>query len=108
MFAKDSSTISVDDQKYLDVVAGKLNGTPGANYTLVLEGYASAEGDATHNLVLANARAHAVANYLATNGKVDPARLHPVAYGPTGEPNDATNRRVDEIVVRLIGVHSSK
>jgi outer membrane protein OmpA-like peptidoglycan-associated protein len=101
-FDKGSFVVSADAQTALTSLAGEFKQLP-AGYMLVVEGYASAEGDSTANLVLANNRAHAVANFLGTQG-VDAASLHPVAFGAVGEPNDPTNRRVDTIVVRLVKV----
>jgi outer membrane protein OmpA-like peptidoglycan-associated protein len=101
-FDKGSFVVSAEAQTALTSLATDFKELP-AGFMLVVEGYASAEGDSTANLVLANNRAHAVANFLGTQG-VDAASLHPVAFGATGEPNDASNRRVDTIVVRLVKV----
>jgi len=104
-FDKSSFVVSADAQTALTSLAEEYNTLPATKgFMLVIEGYASAEGDSTANLVLANNRARAVADFLATTGKVDRAQLHPVAFGATGEPNDASNRRVDTIVVRLVKV----
>ena len=101
-FDKGSFVVSSDAQTALTSLASGFKELP-AGFMLVVEGYASAEGDSTANLVLANNRAHAVSNFLASAG-VDAAALHPVAFGAVGDPNDASNRRVDTIVVRLVKV----
>lgn len=99
LFTKDSFALSADATALLDKLAAGLTANP--TYNVVLEGYASAEGDTVHNLVLSNNRALAARDYLVSKG-IDTARVHPVAFGETGEANDAANRRVDLIAVRLV------
>jgi outer membrane protein OmpA-like peptidoglycan-associated protein len=101
-FDKDSSVVSSDAQVALKSSAAQFNQLP-PGFKLVVEGYASAEGDATHNLTLAQNRADAVVAVLAANGVARPL-LTPLAFGATGALNDASNRRVDTIVVRIVPV----
>jgi len=107
-FDKDSFVVSADAQAMLTDFASQYNAAPGAkNYMLMVEGYASSECSAcevTHNLVLSNSRANAVADVLVNSGKVDRTMIHPVAFGGVGAPNDASNRRVDTIVIRLVKI----
>jgi outer membrane protein OmpA-like peptidoglycan-associated protein len=61
-----------------------------------IDGFASAEGDATHNTDLSRRRAEHVAGILRGSGMRQPLRVTP--HGPIGTPNDAANRKVDVVV----------
>jgi len=63
---------------------------------LHIDGFASAEGDAIHNLDLSNLRAVAVRDFLARLGVPQPMGV--LGHGPVGAPNDPSNRKVDIIV----------
>jgi outer membrane protein OmpA-like peptidoglycan-associated protein len=106
VFDKDSSTVSDAAKTMLTELANKFNGDVGKDYVMTIEGYASSDGDKAHNLALSTARANAVANFLVSNS-VDASRLTAVGKGAVGEPNDATNRRVDIVVIRVVKIPSN-
>jgi len=64
-----------------------------------IAGHTDASGSKDHNLVLSQARAEAVLNYLVANG-VDRSRLEARGYGSENlalpnAPRDPANRRVE-------------
>ena len=99
LFQKDSSTLDATAKSVLDAVVYEMSSHPG--YSVVVEGSASAEGDATHNLSLSHSRATSVVNYL-TSGGVSSDRLNTVSRGAVGNPNDGSNRSVDFLVITLV------
>jgi outer membrane protein OmpA-like peptidoglycan-associated protein len=58
---------------------------------LIIDGFASAEGDRTHNQHLSDARVAAVRTALSGI----PQSISSTSHGPVGAPDDAANRRVD-------------
>ena len=99
-FAKDSAAVDSNNQALLDAVAAKLAANPG--YSVVVQGMASSEGDAGHNLDLSYLRANAVVDYLANHGNVARTRMSAAALGAVGAPNDASNRSVGFVVFTLV------
>ena len=72
-----------------------------APYRFRIEGHTDTVGTAAYNKQLSDQRAAAVADYLATNFKVDRSRLQPVGVGEEGllvptpdQTNEPKNRRV--------------
>lgn len=99
MFTKDSAALSHEAKVFLHGLAGEINDHP--TFTVIVEGFASAEGDSLHNLALAQLRAESVVENLVNNG-VDRARLSAVSHGAVGDPNDAHNRRADVVGIRFM------
>lgn len=60
---------------------------------IVVSGFASSEGDLTHNEQLSEDRANAVADVLRGAGVPQPLVI--TMRGPVGSPNDAANRKVE-------------
>jgi OOP family OmpA-OmpF porin len=98
-FDFNSSVLRTDSYSVLDQVASQIKANP--NNTYLLNGYASIEGTAEHNLILSRDRANAVKTYLVNAG-VNAANLktkgygtkHPVADNAT-EAGRILNRRVE-------------
>lgn len=101
-FTQNSSSLNVDAQKALDEIATVLNQFPDS--TITVEGKASMEGGYVHNLVLSHSRATAVVDYLTKAG-VAKERLRAVSVGAIGEPNDATQRSVDFLILSLVKIN---
>jgi len=97
-FEFDSSVLKTSSYPVLDATAADLKSS-GAH--VLLEGYASSEGSAAHNMRLAKDRANSVKTYLVNSG-VDPTRVkvksfgetHPIADNST-EEGRILNRRVE-------------
>ncbi len=92
-FAKDSAKLTDSDTKSLDAYAAAMAATTDA---ITATGYASVDGDATHNSKLATERANAVRKYLADKG-IDAGRITAEGHGMTGqfgEKDLPSNRRV--------------
>jgi len=89
-FDFNSSVLRTDAIQYLDHVVTEIKLAPSTNF--VLNGYASIEGTAAHNMVLSQDRANSVKQYLI-NGGIDGSMLttkgygtkHPVASNKTEE-----------------------
>jgi hypothetical protein len=96
-FDFDSAVLTPATTAVLDQVVSTM--TNNTADVAVVNGKASAEGDAAHNAVLSQARATAVVNYLTSKG-VAASRLSTVAVGAVGVPQDASNRRA-EVVITL-------
>lgn len=98
-FDFNSSILRTDSYAILDQVASQMKANSNATY--FLNGYASIEGTAEHNLILSRDRANAVKTYLVNAG-ISSANLkakgfgtrHPVADNST-EAGRILNRRVE-------------
>jgi len=98
-FDFNSAVLRTDAIQYLDYVAGQMKLAPGKQF--ILNGYASAEGTAAHNMALSADRANAVKQYLV-NGGIDGSVLtakgngtkNPTASNKT-EAGREKNRRVE-------------
>ncbi len=98
-FEFDSSVLRTSSYPALDATSSDLRAS--ADKKLELDGYASSEGTAAHNLRLSKDRANSVKTYLVNSG-VDAKRLkvkafgetHPIADNSTEEGRVA-NRRVE-------------
>ena len=82
-FDLDSSVLTPSDTASLDAYAAAVIAA-GSDFTAIVQGYASVDGDAGHNVTLAEARAKAVAAYLT--GKGVPAQQ--VDLGAKGKVTD--------------------
>jgi OmpA-OmpF porin, OOP family len=98
-FDYNSSVLRTDAIQYLDHVVTEMKMDPSKRF--ILDGYASAEGTAAHNLQLSKDRANAVKQYLINAG-IDMSDLsakgygtkHPIASNKT-ESGREKNRRVE-------------
>jgi OmpA-OmpF porin, OOP family len=98
-FDFNSAVLRTDGIQYLDYVVSQLKLAPAAQFTI--NGYASAEGTAAHNMELSVDRANAVKQYLI-NGGISSSVLtakgygtrHPIASNKTEEGKEK-NRRVE-------------
>ncbi|HVS92441.1 MAG TPA: OmpA family protein [Mucilaginibacter sp.] len=103
-FDFNSSVLRTDAIQDLDHIASQMK--LGTSSTFMLDGYASAEGTAAHNMTLSIDRANAVKQYL-TNAGIDGSRLtakghgtkHPIASNKT-EAGREQNRRVEVHLVQ--------
>lgn len=92
-----------DDAKFvLHDLAKVLQNNP--QLKLRLEGHTSAEGNATFNQKLSEARAQAAVAFLVEHEGVDASRLEAVGYGSsqlrnTDNPSAPENRRTEFVVV---------
>ncbi|MVN21282.1 OmpA family protein [Mucilaginibacter arboris] len=98
-FEFDSSVLRTSAYPTLDKVSADLRSN--ATMTIELDGYASSEGSAAHNMRLSKDRANSVKTYLVNSG-VDAKRLKIKAYGETNpiadnstEQGRVLNRRVE-------------
>ncbi len=97
-FDFDSSVLRTSSYPVLDASSADLRSS---SATVELDGYASSEGTAAHNLRLSKDRANSVKTYLVNSG-VDAKRIkvkgfgetHPIADNST-EEGRITNRRVE-------------
>ncbi len=97
-FDFNSSVLKTDSYATLDQLASQIKSS---NHTYLLNGYASIEGTAEHNLILSRDRANAVKTYLVNAG-IPAGNLktkgfgtkHPVADNST-EEGRILNRRVE-------------
>lgn len=99
-FEHDKATILPVSFALMDEVAKVMKENPQLKKVLV-EGHASSEGDAAHNLKLSDDRAKSVMNYLVEHG-VEKARLSAKGFGTTQpvadnatEQGREKNRRVE-------------
>jgi len=98
-FEFDSSVLRTSSYPVLDATSADLRAS--ADKKLELDGFASSEGTAAHNMRLSKDRANSVKTYLVNSG-VDSKRLkvkgfgetHPIADNST-EEGRVTNRRVE-------------
>ena len=98
-FDFNSSVLRTDGIQYLDHVVGEMKKDQSSKF--VLDGNASSEGTAEHNMVLSKDRAASVKQYL-TNAGIDASRLttkgfganKPIASNDT-EDGREKNRRVE-------------
>lgn len=112
-FDTGASTLSADDKKALDKLAGDAMSTQ--NYMIEIAGYASSTGTKALNQQLSDARATAVAEYLRNAANVPMRRiLAPAGYGAThaAAPNNDSqgrdiNQRVDVKVLVNNGLDQS-
>ncbi len=100
LFPTGSAELSPAAKPKLDEVAGALHSQPQAN-NVVVTGYTDDTGDSKGNLKLSEQRAHAVADYLASQG-IPKERITTKGLGmknPIGNESTADdramNRRVD-------------
>jgi OOP family OmpA-OmpF porin len=98
-FEFDSSVLRTSAYPTLDRVSADLRAN--ATSTIQLDGYASSEGSAAHNMRLSKDRANSVKTYLVNSG-VDAKRIKTVANGETNpvadnstEQGRVLNRRVE-------------
>lgn len=98
-FGLNSKALSRAAVQYLDHIAAEMRKNP--ETTFVVDGYASAEGPAKHNMKLSLNRANAVKRYMVSLG-IDGSRLVVKGYGETNPvaPNSTEsgrerNRRVE-------------
>ncbi|HEX3383660.1 MAG TPA: OmpA family protein [Mucilaginibacter sp.] len=98
-FEFDSSILRTDAYPILDKAAAEMKKDPSA--TFVLNGYASIEGTAAHNMTLSQDRANSVKAYLVNSG-IPAANLTSKGNGtsnPVGDNNTEAgrvlNRRVE-------------
>jgi OOP family OmpA-OmpF porin len=100
-FDFDSSVLRTSSYSVLDAVSADLRGTTGK--TVTLNGYASSEGTAAHNIRLSKDRANSVKTYLVNSG-VEAKRIKVKGLGETNpiadnstEEGRVQNRRVEFI-----------
>ncbi|MCJ8208440.1 OmpA family protein [Mucilaginibacter sp. RS28] len=98
-FDFDSSVLRTSSYPVLDATSADLRSN--TSKTLELDGYASSEGTAAHNLRLSKDRANSVKTYLVNSG-VEARRLKVKAFGETNpiadnstEEGRVQNRRVE-------------
>ena len=98
-FDFNSSVLKTDSYAVLDQLASQIKSNSNVNY--FLNGYASIEGTAEHNLILSRDRANAVKTYLVNTGiNADILKTkgfgtrHPIADNNT-EAGRILNRRVE-------------
>ena len=72
--------------------------TATGQWQVVVNGYASSEGEEEHNIRLSEARAARIAQVLIANG-IDPSRISVKGHGPdNSRPGLEFNRRVEIVV----------
>lgn len=109
LFNEDKATLKPESDAVLELVYEYLRQTPQVTKHRV-EGHTDTGGDNTHNMVLSQARAYAVAKWLVFKG-IDCKRLVAVGFGETqlkvnpekNADDKATNRRVDFVNAELNG-----
>ena len=112
-FAHDKATILEASYGLLNEVVEVVKDNPQIKKILI-EGHASSEGDAAHNLKLSDERAKAVMTYLAEHG-VAKERLSAKGFGSTQpiadnntEAGREKNRRVDFTIVEQAAAGGAK
>ena len=98
-FETNSASLTQRSKSTLDVVGRALNTDQLRDFRFRIEGHADPRGSHQHNLVLSQARAESVRDYLVSNQNVEGARLMPEGRGdrePLNRENIAApeNRRV--------------
>jgi OOP family OmpA-OmpF porin len=108
-FELNKATILPESFSLLDEVAGVIKEHPEIK-KLAIEGHASSDGNAQQNLLLSDARAKSVMEYLVTKGGIDKGRLTAEGFGdkkPIADNNTeegrVKNRRVEFNVVEREG-----
>ncbi len=104
-FELNKATILPESFSLLDEVAGVIKQHPEIK-KIAIEGHASSDGNAQQNLLLSDARAKSVMEYLVTKGGVDKTRLSAEGFGdkrPIADNNTeegrVKNRRVEFNIV---------
>ena len=102
-FASDSAVIPDANKSILDIAATLMKQSP--DIVLMVEGYTDSTGDAVYNKRLSEQRAHAVVDYLVSQG-VTASKLSARGYGPENpvadnvtEQGKFRNRRIEFKVV---------
>lgn len=95
LFSNDSDVISPAARTALTAFAdaARQKNPSDPLIPLKVDGFASRDGDATHNVDLADRRAVAVRSFLAGLGVLQPIGV--LGHGPVGAVGDAANRRAD-------------
>ena len=100
-FETGSARLTAPAMQTLNQLGRALSQPALASYRFRIEGHTDTVGNAASNKQLSDQRATAVADYLATNFKVDRNRLEPVGMGEEGllvatpdQTNEPRNRRV--------------
>ena len=94
LFAHDSAALRTDQDPVLNQLLTLIRDTPGP---VTINGYASPDGDPTHNKDLSQARADTLLTYL-TNHNIPTARLTATGHGATSPcptPDTGSCRRVE-------------
>ena len=102
-FKKGKSELSVEAQFILHDLAKVLAQNP--DLKLRVEGHTSAEGDATVNQKLSEARAQAAVNFLVDHEGIDASRLEAVGFGSSKlkdaeNPMSEVNRRTEFKIIK--------
>ena len=102
-FKQGKSELSVEAQFILHDLAKVLAQNP--DLKLRVEGHTSAEGDATVNQKLSEARAQAAVNFLIDHEGIDASRLEAVGFGSsklkdTENPMSEVNRRTEFKIIK--------
>lgn len=102
-FEQGKSELSVESQFILHDLAKVLAQNP--DLKLRVEGHTSAEGDATVNQKLSEARAQAAVNFLVDHEGIDASRLEAVGFGSsklkdTENPMSEVNRRTEFKIIK--------
>lgn len=102
-FKQGKSDLSVEAQFILHDLAKVLVQNP--DLKLRVEGHTSAEGDATVNQKLSEARAQAAINFLVDHEGIDASRLEAVGFGSsklkdTKNPMSEVNRRTEFKIIK--------
>jgi outer membrane protein OmpA-like peptidoglycan-associated protein len=79
-FEYNKAVIKPESFGLMDEIAGVIKKNPHIK-KIGIEGHASSEGDAKHNLKLSDERAHSVATYLIEKGGVNKDVLDPKGFG---------------------------
>ena len=95
LFGNDDDTIDAAQQGQLTAFAdaAKRKNPSDPSIPLQVDGFASLDGDATHNQDLSDRRAVAVRTHLAREGVPQPIGV--LGHGPVGVAGDALSRRAD-------------
>jgi len=100
-FLKGSAQLTAPAMQTLNQLGQALSQPALAPYRFRIEGHTDTVGTAAYNKQLSDQRAATVADYLATNFKVDRSRLEPVGMGEEGllvstpdQTDEPRNRRV--------------
>lgn len=101
-FDYDSSILKPGAYTEIDRVARVLRDFPQTR--IRVEGHTDAKGSAEYNMQLSQRRAQAVTNALIQRG-VDPMRMETIGFGESQpiSSNDATNRRVNIVIIPVQG-----
>ncbi|HEY2580270.1 MAG TPA: OmpA family protein [Mucilaginibacter sp.] len=100
-FEFDSDVLKTDSYPTLDKVSSEMKMDPSVK--LDLNGYASIEGTAAHNMMLSRDRANSVKQYLVNSG-VSSADLIANGYG-TANPIADNNTDAGKVLNRRVEIH---